>query len=133
LRISKCQALCWKFSKRPANVSGSRMRGSSSRAFGLEVDQRVAGDDDGDLILVQVLQLGDGLGVGDTRSVHDDLACVQVLVHRGAGTAAAAGAVEAQSSRHDRESFRRGDLPIQHHGERLPVYSIRPTFTRNMA
>lgn len=56
--------------------------------FGAEVDQRVARDHDRHLVLVQVLELGNGLGIGEPRTVHDDLARVQVFMDRRAGTAA---------------------------------------------
>jgi hypothetical protein len=110
LRVSRCHALCWKFSKRRANWSGSKIRGSVSRSPRAEVDQGVARYDDGDLVLVEVLKLGDVLGVGESPSVHDDLSRVEVFVHCGAAALAAARAVEAQSPCHDR-SLRRGIGP----------------------
>jgi len=96
-----------------------------------EVDQRVTRHHDRDLVLVDVLKLGECLGVGEARPVHDDLARVEILMDRRAGTATAARTVEAQPSSHDQRPFA-GSRSPQHHQVARPGLWGSTTFARKI-
>jgi len=65
------------------------------------VDEKFPRHHDRYLTGAQVLKPGDVVGVGERRPVHDHFVRVEVFVYCGATGVAAAGAVEAQPSRHD--------------------------------
>ncbi|MFJ2216624.1 hypothetical protein ACIQVO_35005 [Streptomyces sp. NPDC101062] len=100
--------------------------GHAGDLLGPVIDEEFTRHDHCHIPGAEMLELGDVLGVGERRSLDEDLTRVEILVNGGAATVFAVGAVEAELSCHGRLPWCVAWSPSASPGLMCPHYSVHP-------